>query len=70
MLVRAGNPVATTTTALTAVGLLSTATLFVLPLLALPAILFGLAVSSELLRGELPRSSPSCLNGIICNVVK
>jgi uncharacterized protein (TIRG00374 family) len=53
MLVRAGNPVATTTTALTAVGLLSTATLFVLPLLALPAILFGLAVSSELLRGAI-----------------
>ena len=53
MLVRAGYPVATTTTALTAVGLLSTATLFVLPLLALPAILFGLAVSSELLRGAI-----------------
>jgi uncharacterized protein (TIRG00374 family) len=53
MLTRAGYPVATTTTALTAVGLLSTATLFVLPLLALPAILFGLAVSSELLRGAI-----------------
>ena len=53
MLVRAGYPVATTTTALTAVGLLSTATLFVLPLLALPAMLFGLAVSSELLRGAI-----------------
>lgn len=53
MLTRAGSPVATTTTALTAVGLLSTATLFVLPLLALPAMLFGLAVSSELLRGAI-----------------
>jgi uncharacterized protein (TIRG00374 family) len=53
MLARAGYPVATTTTALTAVGLLSTATLFVLPVLALPAVLFGLAVSSELLRGAI-----------------
>jgi uncharacterized protein (TIRG00374 family) len=53
MLIRAGFPAATTTTALTAVGLLSTATLFTLPLLALPAILFGLAVSSELLRGAM-----------------
>jgi uncharacterized protein (TIRG00374 family) len=53
MLTRAGFPVATTTTALTAVGLLSTATLFTLPLLALPAMLFGLAVSSELLRGAI-----------------
>jgi uncharacterized protein (TIRG00374 family) len=53
MLIRAGFPAATTTTALTAVGLLSTATLFTLPLLALPAVLFGLAVSSELLRGAI-----------------
>jgi hypothetical protein len=53
MLSRAGYPVATTTTALTAVGLLSTAVLFVLPVLALPAVLFGLAVSSELLRGAV-----------------
>jgi hypothetical protein len=53
MLARAGYPVATTTTALTAVGLLSTAVLFVLPVLALPAVLFGLAVSSELLRGAI-----------------
>ena len=53
MLIRAGFPAATATTALTAVGLLSTATLFTLPLLALPAVLFGLAVSSELLRGAI-----------------
>jgi uncharacterized protein (TIRG00374 family) len=53
MLARAGYPVATTTTALTAVGLLSTAVLFVLPVLALPAVLFGLAVSSELVRGAI-----------------
>ena len=38
MLRRAGFDGATTSTALTAVGLLSTATLFVLPVLALPAI--------------------------------
>ncbi|HXY92964.1 MAG TPA: lysylphosphatidylglycerol synthase transmembrane domain-containing protein [Acidimicrobiia bacterium] len=53
MLQRAGFDAPTTTTALTAVGLLSTATLFVLPVVALPAILFGLAVSSELLRGAI-----------------
>ena len=53
MLSRAEYPVATTTTALTAVGLLSTAVLFVLPVLALPAVLFGLAVSSELVRGAI-----------------
>jgi uncharacterized protein (TIRG00374 family) len=53
LLTRAGFPFTTTTTALTAVGLLSTATLFVLPLLALPAMLFGLAVGSELLRGAI-----------------
>jgi uncharacterized protein (TIRG00374 family) len=53
MLTRAGFDGPTTTTALTAVGLLSTATLFVLPILALPAILFGLAVSSELLQGAI-----------------
>ena len=53
MLSRAGYPVATTTTALTAVGLLSTAVLFVLPVLALPAVLFGLAVNSELVRGAI-----------------
>jgi uncharacterized protein (TIRG00374 family) len=53
MLSRAGFDTATTTTALTAVGLLSTATLFVLPVIALPAVLFGLAISSELLRGAI-----------------
>jgi uncharacterized protein (TIRG00374 family) len=53
MLTRVGFDGATTSTALTAVGLLSTATLFVLPVLALPAIVFGLAVSSELLQGAL-----------------
>jgi uncharacterized protein (TIRG00374 family) len=53
MLQRAGFDVATTTTALTAVGLLSTATLFVLPVLALPAILLGVAVNSELLAGAI-----------------
>jgi putative heme transporter len=53
MLQRAGFDVATTTTALTAVGLLSTATLFVLPVLALPAVIFGVAVSSQLLAGAI-----------------
>jgi uncharacterized protein (TIRG00374 family) len=53
MLTRSGFDGPTTSTALTAVGLLSTATLFVLPILALPAILFGLAVSSELVRGAI-----------------
>ena len=53
MLTRAGFDGATTSTALTAVGLLSTATLFVLPVLALPAIVLGLAVRSELLQGAL-----------------
>jgi uncharacterized protein (TIRG00374 family) len=53
MLSRSGFDGATASTALTAVGLLSTATLFVLPLLALPAILFGLAVSSQLLQGAI-----------------
>ena len=53
MLTRAGFDGPTTSTALTAVGLLSTATLFVLPILALPAVLFGLAVSSELLQGAI-----------------
>jgi len=53
MLTRSGFDRATASTALTAVGLLSTATLFVLPVLALPAILFGLAVSSELLQGAI-----------------
>ena len=53
MLTRAGFDGPTTSTALTAVGLLSTATLFVLPILALPAMVFGLAVRSELLQGAI-----------------
>jgi uncharacterized protein (TIRG00374 family) len=53
MLRRAGYDPTTTTTALTAVGLLSTATLFVLPLLAVPALLFGLTVDSRLVRGGI-----------------
>jgi uncharacterized protein (TIRG00374 family) len=53
MLSRSGFDRATASTALTAVGLLSTATLFVLPVLALPAVLFGLAVSSALLQGAI-----------------
>ncbi len=53
MLSRSGFDGPTASTALTAVGLLSTATLFVLPILALPAIVFGLAVSSELLQGAI-----------------
>ena len=53
MLSRSGFDGPTASTALTAVGLLSTATLFVLPILALPAILFGLAVSSALLQGAI-----------------
>jgi uncharacterized protein (TIRG00374 family) len=53
MLTRSGFDGPTASTALTAVGLLSTATLFVLPVLALPAMIFGLAVSSELLQGAL-----------------
>jgi uncharacterized protein (TIRG00374 family) len=53
MLNRSGFNGATASTALTAVGLLSTATLFVLPVLALPAVLLGLAVSSQLLQGAI-----------------
>jgi uncharacterized protein (TIRG00374 family) len=53
MLTRAGFDGTTTTTALAAVGLLSTATLFTLPLLVLPAMLFGLAVDSKLARGAI-----------------
>jgi len=53
MLSRSGFDGPTASTALTAVGLLSTATLFVLPILALPAIVFGLAVRSELLQGAI-----------------
>ncbi len=53
MLTRAGFKGTRTTTALTAVGLLSTLTLFTLPLLALPAMLFGLAIDSRLLSGAI-----------------
>ena len=53
MLSRSGFDGATASTALTAVGLLSTATLFVLPVLALPAIVFGIAVNSELVQGAI-----------------
>jgi uncharacterized protein (TIRG00374 family) len=53
MLTRAGFDGATTSTALTAVGLLSTATLFTLPVLALPALLFGIAIDSRLVRGAI-----------------
>ena len=53
MLTRSGFDGPTASTALTAVGLLSTATLFVLPVLALPAIVLGLAVRSELLQGAI-----------------
>jgi uncharacterized protein (TIRG00374 family) len=53
MLTRSGFDGATTSTALTAVGVLSTATLFTLPVLALPALLFGIAIDSRLLRGAI-----------------
>jgi uncharacterized protein (TIRG00374 family) len=53
MLTRAGFDGATTSTALTAVGLLSTGTLFTLPVLALPALLFGIAIDSRLVRGAI-----------------
>jgi uncharacterized protein (TIRG00374 family) len=53
MLARAGFDSTRTATALTAVGLLSTATLFVLPVVALIPILFGLAVDSELVQGAI-----------------
>jgi len=53
MLTRAGFDGTTTTTALTAVGLLSTATLFTLPLLVLPSMVFGLAVDSKLAHGAI-----------------
>jgi len=53
MLTRAGFDGATTSTALTAVGVLSTATLFTLPVLALPALLFGIGIDSRLLRGAI-----------------
>ena len=53
MLTRAGFDTATTTTALTAIGLLSTATLFILPILAIVPMIFGLAVDSRLIRGAI-----------------
>jgi uncharacterized protein (TIRG00374 family) len=53
MLTRAGFDPTRTATALTAVGLLSTATLFVLPVVALVPILLGLAVHSQLAQGAL-----------------
>jgi uncharacterized protein (TIRG00374 family) len=53
MLTRAGFDGATATTALTAVGLLSTATLFTLPLLVVPALLLGLTVDSRLAQGAI-----------------
>lgn len=53
MLVRAGFDATRTTTALTAVGLLSTTTLLVLPIVALIPMLFGLAIDSNLLRGAI-----------------
>jgi uncharacterized protein (TIRG00374 family) len=53
MLARAGYDRATASTAITALGLLSTGTLFALPVLALPSVLFGVAVQSELLSGAI-----------------
>ena len=53
MLTQAGFEGTTVTTSLSAVGLLSIATLFTLPVLALPSLLFGLAVDSRLLRGAI-----------------
>jgi uncharacterized protein (TIRG00374 family) len=53
MLTRAGFDGATTSTALTAVGVLSTATLFTLPVVALPSLLFGIAIDSRLVRGAI-----------------
>ena len=53
MLARAGFDIPTATTALAAAGLLSTAILFALPLLALPAIPFGVAISEQLVEGAI-----------------
>jgi uncharacterized protein (TIRG00374 family) len=53
MLTRAGFDGATVSTSLTAVGVLSTATLLTLPVLVLPAMLFGIAIDSRLLRGAI-----------------
>ncbi|HZJ26988.1 MAG TPA: YbhN family protein [Acidimicrobiia bacterium] len=53
MLVRAGFSATRATTGLTAVGLLSTTTLLVLPVVALVPMLFGLAVDSALMEGAI-----------------
>jgi uncharacterized protein (TIRG00374 family) len=53
MLHRAGFDVPTATSALTAAGLLSTAMLFALPVLALPAILAGVGIDARLLQGAV-----------------
>jgi uncharacterized protein (TIRG00374 family) len=53
MLARAGYDRTTASTAITALGLLSTATLFALPVLALPSVLFGVAIDSQLLSGAI-----------------
>lgn len=51
MLTSVGFDQATTTTALTATGLLSTGMLFALPVLAVPSLLSGLAVTARLAHG-------------------
>lgn len=53
MLHRAGFDVPTATTALTAAGLLATAMLFALPVLALPAIFAGTGIDAHLLQGAV-----------------
>jgi uncharacterized protein (TIRG00374 family) len=53
MLHRAGFDVPTATTALTAAGLLSTAMLFALPVLALPAVFAGVAIDAHLVQGAV-----------------
>jgi hypothetical protein len=52
MLAQAGFDIPTATTALAAAGLLSTATLFALPVIALPAVPF-LAINEQLIEGAL-----------------
>lgn len=53
MLHRAGFDVATATSALTAAGLLSTAMLFALPVLALPAVFAGVGIDAQLVQGAV-----------------
>lgn len=53
MLHRAGFDVPTATTALTAAGLLATAMLFALPVLALPAVFAGTGIDAHLLQGAV-----------------